>query len=271
MARSILRYIAVVLCGLASLQGLASQTASAQSEGVTVSYELPERVTLHEPVSLAVVVDNQSTEDATIDLGASKVGNTQITLTAPDGSQVTIDPRRPSEMFRTKGPGLVRLQPRDRVRTELVLNEWASLDFIGKYRLVVRFIGTISPPSAAGGNQQPVDLTLEVLPRNVRRLREVADLLVRQTQTIYAERADLAAKKLLFLNDPVVVPFLLRVIDERKGHWVDPIMISALERVGTDEARDALLKAGGNSNVATSRSAWAAIERLDRKRQDGGR
>ena len=255
---------ACVLLALGVYFVFSAQISGAQST-VVISYALPEQLTLREPVSLQIAALNGAGEDATVDFGKNRAGNTQVLLTKPDGSRVSIDPRIPLQPDEAWVRGVVVLRSQQGYQTELLLSEWAQFDQVGAYWLDIEFIGDVTLGSDPVQVERRSRLGFEMMPRNQRVLRDVAERLVQQAQSPDASTAFRAAKKLMHLNDPVVVPYLSRVISERKGTWVDPTIIRALERIGNADARAALLRASESSDPITSEAAGAALTRLDRQ------
>jgi hypothetical protein len=261
------RLAALALFGLACASALSGKIAAQEPQNaLTLAYRVPDRVTRHEPITLAVVATNEGTEPVTVDFGKNSEGSFQLALSLPGGDLIMIDPRTPRRADEAWTRGVRTLAPRESHTIEIIMSEWADFSDLGVYRLDVRFIGTAR--RATGG--QPVmvrqvspALTIRVLPRDPDALRRVAEALVRDIQQPIAAPATLAARKLARINDPVVVPYMTRVIEERKGTWVDPWLIPALERIGNDEALQTILRAAGSSDEYTRRSALAALDRMN--------
>lgn len=256
-----------VVCVVALTPQQEEASAQAAASAVSLSYALPDNVTLNEPVSLEIVATNAGTEEVWIDFGKNYVGNSQVVVTKPNGARSVVDPRKPLQADEAWVRGRMRLMPGARHEAELVLNDWVDFSQLGTHRLDVEFIGSVESTAGAVNVRRNWTSTLEALPRDVQRLREVAEALVRQVQSPNAAPAFLAARKLMHLRDPVAVPYLRRVLEERKGTWVDPIVIHALERIGNDDARAALLKASSSEDPFTSKAAFAAMDRLDHRQK----
>ncbi|MCU1263757.1 MAG: hypothetical protein JWM21_75 [Acidobacteria bacterium] len=103
-----------------------------------------------------------------------------------------------------------------------------------------------------------------VEPRDTRQLNEAcADL---ETQVInargFSEALD-PALALSYVNDSVAIPYLEGLISSRQ--LVDGYAITGLERIGTDDAIEALRLAAKSENKNTAVLANQALARLARK------
>jgi hypothetical protein len=235
---------------------------------VFLSYSAPSRLTLHEPVSVAVHVQNSSGEDVVADLGKDSFGYSQLTLQKPDGSSVKVDPKKPTKPDEAYFSGRIQLGSGQRYTKETVLDQWFDFSQEGLYRLRIDFEGTVRSASGQVINVSRVTtMVIRILPRSEKALRDTSDRLVRQMQAVSAEEAILAARKLSFVRDPIAVDYIRQALDNPGRRELDGIAILGLERIGTDDAREALVHALGSQEPSTSRAALAALDRLNAKRK----
>ena len=129
---------------------------------------------------------------------------------------------------------------------------------LGVYLVQVEFIGTVrsSKNTAIDVQRQSPTLSVNVVARNPQELQNIAERLTRQIQSPEAEPALLAVRKLAYLDDPVVVSYWIRILDEQKGTRVDPIAIRALEKHGTAEARAAIDRASQTLTRLSQHRLW---------------
>jgi hypothetical protein len=149
-----------------------------------------------------------------------------------------------------------------------VLNDWVDFSALGVYRVQVEFIGAVRSSKNVDVDvlRLSPSLSMTVLPRNPQELQNIAEQLTRQIQSPIAEPAMFAFSKLAYLDDPIAVPYWIRILEERKGTRFDPVVIRTLEKVGTAEARAAVERASRSADPWVSTPALDALERLNRQR-----
>jgi hypothetical protein len=232
----LLRLLALLLvaCG-----GLWAERLSARNEGVSVSYSVaPSAITMHEPVIVRFDVLNKSTRPITVRLGRDRAEGFAFTLKWPDGSAHTAPPKPLREGI--YDPGDVSLAPGERLRHQLLLNEWASFPSPGTYGLDVRLLAPIEMSSGAKFVSVPYHTSFKVLPRDESRLKAACERLVQQIESTdsFLETQE-AAAALAHVDDPIVVPYLKRAL--RSGKFVEDRIIEGLARVGSEDAAQVLI------------------------------
>ncbi len=192
--------------------------------------------TLHEPVLLQFAVSNSLSEPVSFDLGLNGTANFVVTVTAPDGTTQT---RRLSP-YGFGASGDYSLNTGESVTSTLLLNQWNDFAAIGDYKVTVTFLGSIKGASGAVLASQPSqDLYLHVGPRDARQLGSIASALA--DAAIHAPMIDermAAAQTLSFINDPIAVPQLIRVLNQ--GTFVEQYAVEGLGRIGNPAAVGAL-------------------------------
>lgn len=219
--------------------GLWAEESPAQSEGVRVSYSVePAVVTMHEPVIVRFDVFNDSMQSITLRLGVDRKENFSLAIQWPDGSEHKRPPLpRREGAFRL---GNVDLGPGERLRHQLLLNEWADFPGAGEYQLDVRLLTPIEMSSGAKVLAEPYHTSLKVLPRDESQLQAACERLVRQIESTYnVGGLHDAASALAHVDDPIVVPYLERAL--RSGKYVEEQIIGGLTRVGNEAAAQILI------------------------------
>jgi hypothetical protein len=233
---------------LAACSGLCAEQLSAQTEGVSVSYSLePSVITMREPLVVRFDVLNESTQPITLQLGTDRKENFSLVIQWPDGSKHERPPLPLREgAFRL---GNVHLGPGERLREQLLLNEWASFTTPGKYQLDVRLLTPIEMSSGAKFVSEPYRTSFKVLPRDESQIKAACERLVQQIKSTnnVGEMQD-AASALAHVDDPIVVPYLERAL--RSGKYVGHEVIDGLARIGNEDAAQILIA------VVKESSAW---------------
>jgi hypothetical protein len=212
----------------------------AQSEDVSVSYSVePSVITMHEPIVVRFDVLNKSTQPIKLQLGVDRKENFALAIQWPDGSTH----ERPSLPRREGAFGLgnVDLGPGERLRQQLLLNEWADFPGPGAYEIDVRLLTPIEMNSGAKIVSEPYHASFNVLPRDEPRLKAACEKLAQQIESPNLNVRDMndAASALAYVDDPVVVPYLERAL--RSGKYVETRVIDGLVRVGNEDAAQVLI------------------------------
>lgn len=250
-ARSLLHALLLAACC-----GLWTESASAQSEGVTVAYAVePTVITMHEPVFVRFDVLNESTQPITLQLGADRKEGFSLVLRSPDGSEQKRPPwPRREGAFRV---GKINLGPGERLRHQLLLSEWASFSAPGEYELDVRLLTPIEMSSGAQFMSERYRTRFEVTPRDEAHLQAVCERFVRQIEsTDDVEELHGAAAALAHVDDPIAVPYLERALRTRK--YVEQQAIAGLERIGNEHAVR-ILMAMLEESPAWPPDAWTLV------------
>lgn len=239
------------------------------SQQVVVSYSMTaQEISLNEPVSLNLVVQNNSPEPIKLDLGNDRKGDFQFNVTRPDGKAISLPPRRNGGFRRV---GLVAIEPSQEYRQKLLLNEWIDFSLVGRYDIEVRLFH----PGLLQQETVPDDLftfriTLTVRPRDPAHLEAVCAYLAGQVESAPSyESATESAVALSYVRDPVAVPYLQMVLHARP--LVDGFAIDGLERIANEAAVRVLISALATSETPeTARLARAALQRIVEKTADQG-
>ena len=224
---------------LVACSSLWAEELSTPSEGVRVSYSLEASViTMHEPVIVRFDVINGSTQPITLRLGTDRKENFSLVIHRPDGSKEERPPLpRREGAFRV---GNVTLGPGERLRQQLLLNEWASVTTPGEYKLDVRLATPIEIGSGTKFVTEPYHISFKVLPRDESHLKAACERLGRQIEsTKDVNEMNDAASALAHIDDPIVVPYLERAL--RSGKYVEHSVINGLARIGNEDAAQILI------------------------------
>src|SRR5215831_16838749 len=206
---------------------------------VEVFYSLPTHsVSLHEPVVMIFNVRNGSSGIVTLELGQDRKEGFLLEVREPTGTTIQL-PQLRHEGISTLGT--VSIQPGQAFTEELLLNEWYNFREVGSYRVSARLASPISI-EGAGNSLQDVSFSgeLSIGARDPTRLREICDKLEKQTENATSvEGAQFPARSLSYVQDPVAVPYLARLLSDHTLTY--DLAISGLERIGNDAAIEALL------------------------------
>jgi hypothetical protein len=241
----------VVLLAAYFSAGAGPYTAGAAGEQVSFSIQRPV-VTLGEPAYVLLFVNNLTSRGMTVYLGKRNTAGFRFTITEPNGNVV----RAPivgagggmGETGRTVvGAGKSYELP-------LLVNEWYNFREPGSYKIQVNLVEspTLEPGKIIKVWSSP-EMRLTVLPRNPVRLREVCEKLT----TRGLSEADLpaaaeAAVALSYIQDPVALPYLGRLLTAKNG--MAPLAIQGLVRIGTPGALSVL-----DSHRATSNGSLRVL------------
>ena len=207
-------------------------------------------------------VTNNDLNSVQIDLGRDRKENFKITLTTPTGKKIHLTQVRKSGMTRTPD---VTIATGENYHQTLVLNEWYDFKQVGFYQIDVELAKPALSNGAVVAGQEPFNLTLNVDPRDEIALANrcgslAADIIAFPPYEVAAERA----LALSYVNDPVAVPYLKRILLANK--LVEPIAIRGLERIATPDAVQALGSA--LTMDYTSALARAALSKIENETAD---
>jgi curli biogenesis system outer membrane secretion channel CsgG len=208
---------------------------------VVVSYSLAKsQLTLHEPVILNFTVENRPAQPIKLDLGQDRKGGFSFTIKRPDGSDVQLPQFRKEGIARI---GKLSLEKGQTYTQKLLLNEWFDFAAPGKYEIAVRLTNPIQTQEGMNVTEATeFRAAMQIEPRDAKQLKQVCAGLVNQinNSTSYEEAAE-AALTLSYIKDSVAVPYLKEALVS--GHMVEPIAVAGLERIGGNEAVEALTSA----------------------------
>jgi hypothetical protein len=211
----------------------------AQTEEVSASYSLESSApSQHEPVIVRFDVRNEAMQPITLRLGRDRKENFSFLIQWPDGSkhERPPSPRRDGAF----DPGNVDLGPGERLRHQLLLNEWAVFPGPGEYEIEVQLLAPIELRSGEKVLSKPYHTRFKVLPLDEAQLRAACERLVQQIEGTFVVR-DLhgAASALAHVDDPIVVPYLERAL--QSGKYVEQPIIEGLTRMGSEAAAQVLM------------------------------
>lgn len=213
--------------------GITVDRAGAQ-DGVPFSFTLRKPgVTLHEPVSIDLKVENRLSEKITLDLGVRREANFQFSVTKPDGTEVS-PPRLEEGGFGRSGN--IWIEPGDTFRQHVLVNKWYQFLEAGTYRIRLRLVDiALKTESGVFLSNQVVSspMVLQISPADPSRLSAVCESLVQSARTSrgYAKRAE-DAVALSYIVDPVAIPHLANLA---KTPQLERIGILGLARIANVE------------------------------------
>jgi hypothetical protein len=230
--------------------GMSSASHAREPQQVTLAYDIPvTAVSLGEPVVMTVLLRNESDAPVDIDLGQSPEDRFRYELRAPDGTTRMI---QPTERLRLAPSGRGAVPPSLWVKHEVILDEHLDFGREGRYTLVVRFDGKVAPRSTAVVASVPRERTfnITVLPRDPERLRQFCALNLAETLA-GPPRTTEAARRLIYVRDPVAIPFIRDMITTGGAYHAEEVW-EAFLRIGSPEARQALEDIAGSSSPYAS-------------------
>jgi hypothetical protein len=172
-----------------------------------LDFKLPKSTTLGEPVIMTATLYNTTGYRVMADFGVDDQTKFVYRQTRPDGTLVKVEPSLPLP----RGQRTARLMLRGNTHTAMVvLDEWLDLSLPGVHRIDLEFQGSVA---IEGGNEAVVKRTarfsIEVKPRDARRLEKRASGWLKQISTLSPSRETRAAGvALMSMKDPVAIPYL---------------------------------------------------------------
>ena len=244
---------------------LALARAQALPAGVVISYTLQsQHLTLHEPVIVTFNATNSASQPIKLDLGADFTQYFSFIIASPDGTAHRLG-YTPSEGAHVEGEPL--LEPGESYSQRLLINERYDFPVSGQYKIQVNLMQRTG--AQADYSKDPRDpglrATLQIGPRDESVLSQTCDNLAKDVEGAksYKEATE-AAFALSYINDPVAVTYLKRVMLSNKFP-VASIAILGLARIGNDAAIQAL-KDTSTLNKDTASSASSVLSCI----QEGG-
>jgi hypothetical protein len=229
-----------VWCAVLLVSGVALRSASGgrptPAAGVTISFTIPEsKVSLHEPVYIQFSMHNGLDEDARFDMGLDGKHNFEFSVRKPDGSLIRIPPKPYPSTVLGNPAERAPLAPGKTFTKTMLLNEWYQFPAPGRYVVEAKLGGQVQTVSGTPIAPTPVqEIPIQVTPRDPKRLKGVCEELTKGAVDVNAWEASKAAFALSYVNDPLAVPYLGRVLKESVPGQYDAI--SGLMRIGTPEA-----------------------------------
>jgi hypothetical protein len=230
-----------------------------QSRGtsrVSVSFLPPsEGVTLHEPVLLEFSIRNGLREPIQFDLGLNRNSRFIYAIVDPQGVTHRVGPLRETGFGAI---GKITLPAGRTFSEKLLLDVWFQFPQPGEYSVKPELAFSVQ---RAGGNAVPVGapspLSVNVEPRDAKRLEAVCDRLAEAAISPDAAKALEAAAALSYVVDPIAVPFLAKVT--RRDELLRYAAVEGLGRVADAYGLDAVLSALGPDRAALERDVRAAL------------
>jgi len=235
----------------------AGNVAHSQPRGVTLSFDVPQTVSLHEPVIFTYRLENRVGAPVAVDMGWDRIGVFVFSVTSPAG---VVREFRPMPVEGGSRTGLFELAPRETYRQQAVLNRWFDFDAPGTYQIRIR----VGPdmlsrmPPVTDFATEPL-LELVVLPRDETRLTRTCQDLAEQATTQYGEQRHEAGWALAYVRDRSCIPFLEVVIGS--GNAAYSVMLDTLLKIGIPEARAAIERLATHSTDWIARNANLTLQR----------
>jgi len=232
-----------------------------ESKQVEVRFRLQEKaVTLHEPVVVFFEVHNGLTEPITVEVGALVRQFFDFSLTTPGGEVFRKAPFGGLVDIVTVGNGRVTIEPGADYKEPIVMNQWFHFASQGIYSLTSRLASKIE---TADGSflAESETAKLRLNPRDPARLTKICAELEKQAEAASsADTAQFPAQALSYVDDPIAVPYLARMLSAHTLAYSKAI--SGLERIGNDEAVEVLLSALNESYGDIAELATTSLGRM---------
>ena len=247
---------------------------------VAVHFRLQEKaVSLHEPVVVLFEVHNGLSQPITVTVGALIRQYFDFSLTTPSGQVLRKDNTPPPHMV-TVGEGKVSVAPGTDYKEPLVMNQWFPFATQGTYTLTSKLLSDIETED--GSFQAEGEIAqLRVNPRDLARLNKICAELAKQVETApNATAAQEPARTLSYVEDPIAVPYLARVLPTNTRidvSWLPRVpkelstlntltyekAIAGLQRIGNDAAVEVLLSALNNNPNDIGDQASRALSQME--------
>jgi hypothetical protein len=257
IATPLVLLVAVVASGASTTNDLSS---SKQKE-VSVHFRFQENVvTLHEPVVVFFEVHNGLSQPITVTVGALVRQYFDLSITTPGGQVLHRDPFGGRVDIVTAGTGKVVVAPGSDYKEPLILNEWFSFANVGTYSLTSKLTSDIETPDGSfEADSESAQVRMD--PKDVTRLNKVCAELAKQVESAStAEEAQEPARALSYVDDPVAIPYLRRVLLTNTLTYDKAV--EGLERIGNNDAIEALLLALDGDNRDAADLATNALARI---------
>jgi len=251
-------------CSLFVIATVAATSHSAKvPKQVDVQFRFQESVvTLHEPVVLLFEVHNGTKQPITVTVGSLTRQFYDLTLTTPSGKVFHKDPFNGQVDIVTIGDGKIIVAPGADYKEPLVMNQWFPFESQGAYSLTSKLTSNIE---TADGDFQAESQTAQLLinPRDPGRLAKICAELARQVETAAnADAAQEPARTLSYVEDPIAVPYLARVLSTNTLTYNKAI--AGLERIGNVDAVETLLSVVDNDNDVGEQARRSLTRMQDR-------
>jgi hypothetical protein len=190
-------------------------------------------ITLNEPVTIQMRIENGLKEMVNVDLGADRKANLNFKIVQPNGYSIQPPSFNP---FGAVPIGKFSIGPGQTYSQEIILDEWYKPAQLGDYKVEVSLARPFRTDSektvetVTGG-----ELAFRVGPRDVKVLNDrcgqlVDEVLHGQSDSEKAE----AALTLSYIRDPVAVPYLGQVL--KNGGELGGFAVDGLVRIRNAQA-----------------------------------
>lgn len=231
--------------------------SAAWPQDVTTSISLEKSViSQHEPTIIDINVHNSSSTTFHFDPGYDEEG-IDVTVVDPIGQTRKRQQSGLHEGMRFSHA--VAVAPGDSSVIPVLLNDWFPFDRVGNYQIYVSLSHATSNESGRASTK--LVLTVRALDQAELESR-CADLVKKIKGSQSALGSIVAARALATVDDPAVVPFLAEAMDKRE---IAGLMISALARLKTSSAMEALAQAARSNDPETRTLANAALQALAKR------
>lgn len=242
-------------------------TRAVGSESASIAVEIhPERstVVLHQALDLTLAIHNYSSQLVVVDLGDNRKANIVLGVLFPDGTHKTFRIEQHEGLARI---GQIKLQPGGTYSQPLLMNDWIELVTPGTYQITAHVRGPITLEDGTVIEVRSPTVVANVKDSDSEALTIFCDgalqrLLSSQT---YAD-AEHAAEVLSYTRDPIAVPYLGRAFET--PFPVQALLVTGLERIGTDSAIRVLLEAAHRSPEAVPEEIRRALAKLAKRTSD---
>jgi hypothetical protein len=268
MSNKICRILTSTLIAVFTL--LAVPSAESQQETrskIDIHFRAQERnLTLHEPVVVFFEVNNRLSEPIDITVGSLSRQFFELTLRTPSGQVLHKDSFGGAADTVTVGTGKVTVEAGGEYSEPLVVNRWFPFTTEGSYVLNAELTSNVE--TANGTFQaEPQSIEFQIGQRNPAKLKDFCRRLAEAAEAASSvAAAKLPVLTLSYVNDPIAVPFLVQILSAHVLAYQDAVL--GLERIGNNEAVEALLSMLNEKYGDVSFLAMQSLARLQEKISD---
>jgi len=250
--------LSLIIVSTSLMPRLSAQNLPAVSKSFNL---VRDDLTVNEPIFVRFSVENELADPLTLNIGANENGCCGFfaRLLRPDGRTEYAPSRRQNELIPNP---IATVAAFSSYTQEILVNKWFKFDTPGRYVLDIENRTASSadaPPTYAPEGR----IVIQLGSRNPDHLEQICSDL---EQTWKGAPTDLkptfrAAEILAYMNDPIAVPFLERLLASNRG--AEPLAIRGLARIADDRAVSVLITYVNSADRSTrilSRQALSAIE-----------
>ncbi|MCI0561162.1 MAG: HEAT repeat domain-containing protein [Nitrososphaera sp.] len=224
-----------------------------------ITFDLVTRkVSLHEPIYVEFVLNNNSADSISLDLGDNRKGAFQFAITPPNGERTKVPPliKRGEGIV---GSGKLTLSQGEVYLQRLLVNEWYKFTTTGKYLVELDLPVRLTTKSGTTFTvASRLREELEITAKDVRRLDAVCNEITQRSLTAKNLQESVEeATALAYILDPIAVPYLEKLL--RANRMLDHVALFGLARIGDSQAIQVLLSA---LNMEDKETAIIAAQKL---------